>query len=207
MNKAGWHGAGRTVGPCGGCTFPARRSWVVATMATLVSCPRGHVQQAQGWLVRGPAGGVRQGQPEAGAQRGLCLCRGPCPLAGLLSPPWGQPGGHSQTRPRGWRVAGASWKSKACASPADADLVEAVSTSFTGVKGVAFLLPNGEDPRGAWVDRSGYGGHEKGHSLFINKNIKLPEIVYTAQTWHRNKIKQSCQKQSKPNNRKQPREK
>lgn len=86
MNKAGWHGAGRTVRPCGGCTFPARRSWVVATMATLVSCPRGHVQQAQGWLVRGPAGGVRQGQPEA--ERTLPLPR-TMPLGGSPFPTLG----------------------------------------------------------------------------------------------------------------------
>lgn len=28
------------------------------------------------------------------------------------------------------------------------------------------------------------GGHEKWHSLFINKNIKFPEIVYMAKRGH-----------------------
>lgn len=50
-----------------------------------------------------------------------------------------------------------------------------------------------------WVDKSGYGGHEKWHSLFINKNIKSPEIVYMAKRGIKNKIKRSCQKQSKSN--------
>lgn len=57
-----------------------------------------------------------------------------------------------------------------------------------------------------WVDRSGYGGHEKWHSLFINKNIKSPEIVYMVKRGIKNKVKRSCQKQSK-SNKKRPREK
>lgn len=36
----------------------------------------------------------------------------------------------------------------------------------------------------AQVDKSGCGGHEKWHSLFINKIIKLPEIVYMAKKGH-----------------------
>lgn len=175
MNKARWPRAGGTDGHCGDCTFPAGRPWVVAAIATLVSCQRGHVQSDGGL-----AGEVSSWRNEAGEasgwagegsllERPLCLCRGPCPSVSF-SPPQGQPGAHSQIRPQGWRVAGASGGSIRCQSlcfpTSQCYLIMAVPTSFPGATDVTFLVPNGETPRGCRATARGrrVGGESLGRA-------------------------------------------